>query len=107
MCVLIVSKVKTHAKCPPISEDRAAAARGLLGSRDLVVNITDFTDYHTILRGFQRCLRKLGRYFTPKHPQEPPLGQSDTKYFNVTLSSRVFMYTFKMYLYYVLSTHAS
>ena len=50
------------------------AARGLLGSRHLVVKITDFTDFHHILtlRGFQRYLRKLGRYFTPKRPQEPP-----------------------------------
>ena len=42
------------------------AARGLLGSRHLVVKIN----------GFQRYLRKLGRYFTPKRPQELPLRRS-------------------------------
>ena len=49
------------------------AARGLLGSRHLDVKITDFTDFYPILRGFQRYLRKLGRYFTPKRPQKAPL----------------------------------
>ena len=44
---------------------KAGAARGLLGSRHLVVKITDFTDFHPILRGFQRYLRKLRHYFTP------------------------------------------
>ena len=49
------------------------AARGLLGSRHLVVKIADFTDFHPILRGFQRYLGKLGRYFLPKRPQESEL----------------------------------
>ena len=35
--------------------------------------ITDLIDFLPILRGFQQYLRKLGRYLTPKHPQEPPL----------------------------------
>ena len=56
--------------------DPTRAARGLLGSRHLVVKITDFTDFHLILRGSQRNLRKLGRYFTPKRPQEPPLDST-------------------------------
>ena len=49
------------------------AARGLLSSRHLGVKITDFTDFHPILSVFQRYLRKLGRYFTPKRLQESPL----------------------------------
>ena len=58
--------------------EKLGAARGLLGSRHLVVKIEDFTDFHPILRSFQRCLRKLGRYFTPKRPQDPPLGTNIT-----------------------------
>ena len=44
------------------------AVRGLLRSRHLVVKITDFTDFHPILIVFQRYLKKLGFYFTPKRP---------------------------------------
>ena len=41
------------------------AARGLLGSRYLVVKITDFTDFYPILKGFQRHLRKIrGLFYT-------------------------------------------
>ena len=50
-----------------------AAACELLGSLHLIVKITDFTDFHPILRVFQQYnLRKLGHYFTPNHPQEQP-----------------------------------
>ena len=50
------------------------AARGLLNSRHLGVKITNFTDFHPILSVFQQYLRKLGHYFIPKRPQEPPLN---------------------------------
>ena len=56
-------------------DKNSGAVRGLLGSRHLVVKITDFTDFHPILRGFERYLRKLGRYFTPKRLQEPRLQE--------------------------------
>ena len=48
---------------------KSGAVRGLLGSRHLVVKITDFTQFYPILSGFQRYLRKLERYFTPKRPK--------------------------------------
>ena len=55
---------------------KSGAARGLLGSRHLVVKITDFTDLYPIWRGFQRYLKKLRRYFTAKRPKEPPLNKT-------------------------------
>ena len=52
---------------------KCRVARGLLRSRHLVVKITDFTDFHPILSVFGDIWATLGRYFTPKRPQEPPL----------------------------------
>ena len=53
----------------------SGAAHGLLGSRHFVVKITDFTDFHLILRGFQRYLKIKALFYT-----QTPTGTAPNSY---------------------------